>query len=194
MKVVIDPPYHPVKEKPYCCVPAVLQMILRRKQLDVPSQEEIGYQLGLIVPQELVSHFDRVRTGPEPVSGYGTQTSRPEFSVPRFLSRSGNRLDFSIVRVRTRAGLASELSEHLERGHDVAICYSSRTLFGDGDREHVSLIQEFDSESGEVVVVDPAIGGSRNTTLSTLFDALQSPDVGELGGLWVFSSPGLRTS
>ena len=50
MRIEIIPRYTPITEKPYCCVPAVLQMIQQRRGFDFASQDEIGYQLGLIVP------------------------------------------------------------------------------------------------------------------------------------------------
>lgn len=185
-----EPAYEPVTERPYCCVPAVLQMIQRRRKLEVLSQEETGYDLGLIVPQELRDSFTRVRTGPEPPSGFGTQTSRPEFSVAGFLARRGDPLEFSLVRVRSADELGRELTNRLERGDDVAICCSSRALFGDGDPEHLSLVQAFNPGSGEVIIVDPAICAPklRCTTLGVLFRALKSHETSSVGGLWVFTS------
>ena len=35
--------YEPITEKPSCCVPAVLQMVLKRRGLPCMTQDEIGW-------------------------------------------------------------------------------------------------------------------------------------------------------
>jgi len=69
MKISIIPKYNLKTEKEYCCVPAVLQMVQERRGLESSSQEEIGYQLGLIVPKEKAHLFSKVRTGRIPKTG-----------------------------------------------------------------------------------------------------------------------------
>ncbi|MCP4260688.1 MAG: hypothetical protein GY774_24660 [Planctomycetes bacterium] len=86
MKLEINPKYEPITEKKYCCVPAVLQMIQVRQGLINLSQDEIGSQLGLIVPPHPENLFERVRTGPE--AGCGTQTSKEEFSIANYFARN----------------------------------------------------------------------------------------------------------
>lgn len=190
MKIVAIPAYNPITEKDYCCVPAVLQMIQGRRGLGYDSQDEIGYQLGLIVPPELEQKFSKVRTGPAPQAGYGTQTPKEEFSIRNYFSRNSIPLDLIKPQPQTADELRSQLSASLQAGDDVIICYNSRLLFGDGDIEHVSLIQEFDTETGDMVVVDPAIEAPklRKTTLDGLFEALNVHDVSNSGGLWIVSA------
>ena len=65
-------------------------------------------------------------------------------------------------------------------------CRSSLAL-GAGDIEHVSLIQEFDTETLELVVVDPAIGAPK-TTIEKFFEAYNAHDVSNNGGLWIVSA------
>ena len=79
--------YKLIVEKPYCCVPATIQMILARRGLSYESQDDIGKQLGLIVPPDAVSEFSNVRTGPEPKAGYGTQISKDEFSIDKYFKQ-----------------------------------------------------------------------------------------------------------
>jgi hypothetical protein len=190
VKLTIIPAYEPITEKEYCCVPAVLQMIQGRRGLGYESQEEIGYQLGLIVPPEFERKFSKVRTGPEPQAGYGTQTSKEEFSIPSYFRRNGLPLKFTIIRPQTVSEFRHQLCASLQAAADVIICYNSHLLFGDGDVEHVSLIQEFDAESGDLVVVDPAIGVPklRKTTVDHLFKVINAHDVSNHGGLWTVSA------
>jgi hypothetical protein len=68
--------------------------------------------------------------------------------------------------------------------NDIIICYNSRLLFGDGDIEHISLIQEIDTENDELTIVGPAIGvpKTRRTKLSKLIHVLKSGETSRLGG------------
>lgn len=190
MQILVIPAYKPITEKDYCCVPAVLQMIQGRRGLRYNSQDEISYQLGLIVPQDLEQKFLKVRTGPKPQTGYGTQTSKEEFSIRNYFRRNSIPLKFIKLQLQTAGELHSRLSTSIQAGDDVIICYNSRLLFGDGDIEHVSLIQEFDTETGDLVVVDPAIGAPklRKTTIERLFETFNAHDVSNNGGLWIVSA------
>ncbi|MBA7694262.1 hypothetical protein ES703_102869 [subsurface metagenome] len=55
--VEVTPPYKRKVELPFCCVPAVLQMVFERRGINVPEQEDIGYELSLIVPEEITPQF-----------------------------------------------------------------------------------------------------------------------------------------
>jgi hypothetical protein len=187
--------YDPVTEKPYCCVPAVLQMIQARRNLPCMTQDEIGWELGLLVPPEIKSEFTKVRTGPMPITGYGTQTSKPEFSIEKYFDR--NHLPLSITKVfhSSLKELISTIKAALDQDNDVVLCFNSQRLFDDGDIEHVSLIEEFNEVSGAVTVVDPAIGAPkrRTTTLVRICETIKKHDVSVLGGFWIISERELNT-
>lgn len=181
--------YDPITEKPYCCVPAVLQMIQARRGLRSMSQDEIGWELGLIVPPEKKSEFTKVRTGSKPRAGYGTQTSKPEFSIERYFDHK--HLPLSITRVPPSSlnELISTIEAAFAQDNDIVLCFNSQLLFGDGDVEHVSLIEEFNKNSGRVTVVDPEIGSPKRriTMISEVFKTIQNHNVSEIGGLWIIS-------
>jgi hypothetical protein len=164
-------------------------MILTRRGLPCMSQGEIGWELGLLVPPEIKSAFTRVRTGPQPPAGYGTRISNPEFSIGNFFNR--NRLPLCIKRVSPSSfeELTATLQDALDREYDVVLCFNSRRLFGDGDREHVALIQSFNGAAGRVTMVDPAIGAPKHRTASIdkIFETIQAHDASTLGGLWLIS-------
>ncbi len=122
--------YDHITEKPYCCVPAVLQMIQVRRGLQSMSQDEIGWELDSIICTAL-DHDD-----------------------------------------------------------DIVLCLNSLHLFGDGDIEHVFLIEEYNGAIGQVTVVDPAIGGpmQRVTTVDRIFKTIKNHNVSVLGGLWIISA------
>lgn len=164
-------------------------MILAKRGLPVISQDEIGWELGLIVPAEMKSEFTKVRTGSRPRADYGTQISKPEFSIERFFDR--NRLPLSITRVSPSSPeeMISTIEAVLVQDNDIILCFNSLLLFGDGDIEHVSLIEGLKRDSGQVTVVDPAIGAPKRriTTIAEVFETIRNHDVSDIGGLWIVS-------
>jgi len=184
--VKIVPPYRRRVELPYCCVPAVLQMVFERRRMRVPEQEDIGYELGLVVPEEIAHRFLRVRTGPQPPSGWGTQVGLEEFSIQRYFDR--HRLSLRIVRYLATeiVDLGTFLADHLERGDNIVACFDRKHLLGRGDTEHVALVQAL--HRGSVVLVDPAEDSLDlyRVELARLAEALCARTTGQLG-LWVIS-------
>lgn len=181
--------YDPITEKPFCCVPAVLQMIQLRRGLRSMTQDEIGWELGLLVPPGMKCEFSKVRTGPEPLAGYGTQTSKSEFSIEKYFDR--NQLPLFIKRFSPSSlnEMITIIDVALAQDNDIVLCFNSQLLFGAGDTEHVSLIEEFNMAKGHVVVVDPAIGAPKRriTTIVEIFKTLQNHKVSKIGGLWIIS-------
>ncbi len=190
MKIETSPKYQIITEKEYCCVPAVLQMIQGRRGLNFKTQDQIGYELGLKVPPDLVHLFEKVRTGSEPLNGYGTQTSKDEFSIRKYFVRNNLPLKLTKVFPTSLHELSESLLSSLRNDADVIICYNSQSLFEDGDIEHVSLIQGFHLLKNEILVVDPAIGVPkiRKAQLERLLQAITKDSISGNCGLWIVSS------
>jgi hypothetical protein len=189
VKIRIAPRYNPKTEKPYCCVPAVLQMIQERRSLQFASQDEIGYQLGLIVPKEKTHLFSKVRTGRMSKTGWGTQISKKRYSINNYFVKNNLPLKLIICSSQDVGNAVDFVVENLLNDNDIIICYNSQLLFGDGDTEHVSLIQEFDTENDELTIMDPAIRipKIRKAKLSKLIQVLNRRETGRLGGFWIVS-------
>ncbi len=132
-------------------------MIFRRRDLLCPSQDEIAYELGLIVPEKIALQFSKVRTGPEPKAGYGTQTSKSEFSIESYFERNNVPLKRRLHKITSLVDLRETIINCLRADEDIIICYNSQELFGEGDIEHVSLVQSIDA-AGNLEIIDPAIG------------------------------------
>jgi hypothetical protein len=186
--------YDPITEKPYCCVPAVLHMILARRGLTCMSQDEIGWELGLLVPAEIKSTFTKVRTGPMPPAGYGTQTSKPEFSIENYFECNHLPLSISRVLPSSLKELISILEGALDRDNDGVLCFNSQRLFGDGDIEHVALIEAFNKTNGQVTLVDPAIGAPKRriAAIDDIFETMREHAVSALGEIWIISPSNKR--
>ena len=182
--------YDHITEKPHCCVPAVLQMIQARRGLSIMSQDEIGWELGLIVPAEVKSEFIKVRTGPKPPVGYGTQVSKPQFSIEKYFVR--NRLPLSIKRVSATSvsELRSIFVSALDKDDDTVLCLNSLYLFGEGDIEHVFLIEKYNESTGQVTIVDPAIGAPihRDNAVDSIFVTIKNHNASTISGIWIVSA------
>ncbi len=181
--------YRLIVEKPYCCVPATIQMILERRGLPYETQENIGEHLGLIVPPAVAPQFTSVRTGPEPPAGYGTQISKSEFSIEAYFDRQNIPVAIELIKPSNLEELESIINNAISNDIDMAICYDSIKLFNEGDKEHFSIVQSIDN-NGNLYIIDPAIGAPpmRKTTIKKLFEVLQSHNISKIGGIWLFSS------
>lgn len=189
MKISIIPKYNLKIEKEYCCVPAVIQMVQERRGLEFSSQEEIGYQPGLIIPKEKAHLFSKVRTGRIPKTSWGTQTSKKQYSINNYFIKNNLPLELTIYNVQEIKNVSKFVIQNLINDNDIIICYNSQFLFNDGDIEHVSLIQEIETENDKLTIVDPAIGipKDRKTKLSRLIRVLKSHEASMLIGFWIVS-------
>ena len=189
MKISTTPKYNPITEKEYCCVPAVLQMIQERRGLESASQDEIGYQLGLIVPLEKKHLFSKARTGRKPKAGWGTQTSKKKYSINNYFAKNNLPLRQTIFHIQEISNVTQFIIKKLLNNNDIVVCYNSQLLFNDGDIEHVSLIQEIDTETGILTIIDPAIGVPkiRKTRIPKLIKVLKSHKVNKSSGFWIVS-------
>ncbi len=164
-------------------------MIQERRGLPSMAQEEIGWELGLIVPHETKSAFRKVRTGPKPRSGYGTQTSKQRFSIERYFERQHLPLCIARVSPSSPEELISQIAAAFALDRDIVLCFDSRLLFGDGDIEHVCLVETFDKDRGQATVIDPAIGAPKRRIISIaeVYRAVQNHGAGRARGVWIIS-------
>jgi len=62
-------------------------MVLDRRKVKHGTQDEIGYELGLVVPNEIANEFKKIRTGKKPIAGYGTQVAKKQYSINHFFQK-----------------------------------------------------------------------------------------------------------
>jgi len=126
MKISIIPKYNLKTEKEYCCVPAVLQMVQERRGLEFSSQEEIGYQLGLIIPKEKAYLFSKVRISRIPKTGWGTQTSKKQYSINNYFIKNNLPLELTIYNVQEIKNVSEFVIQNFMNDNDIIIiCYNS---------------------------------------------------------------------
>ena len=179
------PPYRPVNQKPYCCVPACITMILERRKIKHGTQENIGYELGLVVPKVKAHLFTKVRTGKKPVAGYGTQVSKKEYSINRYFSKNNINLKEVYYPPEKVRDVRNFISENMKKGNDLIVCFNHRKLYGIGDYGHASLIHSISKDT--VTLIDPESGvpKRRRVNIRKLVAAMKYHGKKRRGGFWV---------
>ena len=77
--------YNPIKQRPYLCTAACIEMIFDRRNIEHDTQENIACSLGLIVPEEKSSLYACATvSNTRPKSGWGTQVQKDEYSINNY--------------------------------------------------------------------------------------------------------------
>lgn len=129
-------------------------MILARHGLHVPSQDEIGHALGVIVPPEEAANFDPVRVGVEPDGRYGTHLEKPEYDFDTIARALGWGVKMTCRppdTFKTPDSLTDYLAQAEEADKDIIICYDPSK---NGSGGHVNLFDRVIPEG--IRVIEPA--------------------------------------
>lgn len=185
--IPLDTRYVPFVQQPYCCVPACLQTILYKNGIPLLSQEQIGAELGLVVPLDMKHVFFNVEARKKPAanSGFGTRIQDPNFSLEALLSKSQWPFDLEIElsgKFSSQDEFISRLGELVEADNDVMICFQN-----DSGAGHVCVLDTIDDES--VRVIDPAATFPKWRTLShgDIFEHVKAHGDDNYGGLWILT-------
>ena len=187
MRISQKPPYKPIKQRPYCCVPACVSVILDRRGIKHNSQEEIGYELGLIIPKEKIHLFIKARIGRKPVAGYGTQVSKKKYSINNYFLKNKIKLKETYYFPEKIKDTRNFIIENLKSSNDLVVCFNNKKLYGNGDFGHVSLIQSINN--GVIILIDSekSVPDKRKVKLQKLVEAIKYHGKKKRGGFWVIS-------
>lgn len=168
--------YSPIVQKPFCCIPACLKMILERRNISYGSQEEIGNKLGLIVPKKVRHHFKNVNTTSSiPVLKCGTRvifSKKP--LINNFFEEEKIPLKEEYFKLKNIPDVKHFISENLMRRNDIIVFFHEKKLYGKGVAwGHASLIEAI--ENSTITLVDPKEGVPKRRQVS-LIDLSKSID------------------
>lgn len=175
--------YGPIKQMPYCCVPACISMVLGRRKIPHGTQEEAGYELGLVVPKGVAHLFKKVRAGKKPPAGYGTRVSKERYAINNFFQTHEIPLEenyFPAVEDPKRF-----IIKNLRKGNDILACFNRKKLLGKGNYGHVCIIEGV--SNGFVALIDPQDAKSKRVSLDKLVGAMGYHGTKKRGGFWVIS-------
>ncbi len=164
--------YKKIVQKKYCCVGACLEMVLNRHHIKNSGQEDIAYQLGLIVPYEDKDDYKKVRSGKMPIAGYGTQIQEEQYSINNFFKKN----KISLVEKYYYLTDYEEAKEFLYKynDYDILIIFHCGTLYDNpnADWGHMILFERI--ENDEVTILEN--GPKRDiekVTLEKLLDSIK---------------------
>jgi len=176
--------YKLIKQRRYCCVPAVLSMILDRRKIKHGTQENIGCELGLIVPKEKAHLFKKARTGKKPPAGYGVQISKNDCSINDYFIRHNIPLEEKFYPLEKIKNIKNFITENLKNDNDIIVCFNNKLLFGVGDCGHVSLIENINNEI--ITLNNPTRKKlNKKVKLQKLIKAIKYHGEKNRGGFWI---------
>ena len=180
----LNPKYKKIKQMPYCCVPACISMILDRHKIKHSSQEDIGYELGLVVPKNKKNLFKKTRTCKKPLAGYGTQVGKSKHSINNYFKNNKIPLKETYYGPKDIENVKLFIENNIKRGNDMVVCFNNKTLFGSGDFGHVCLVQEI--KDNIVTFVNPENNKVENKVeLYRLVEAMSKHGEKRRGGFWL---------
>lgn len=178
--------YKHIPQKPYCCVPTCIQMVLHRRRLPTLSQSVIAYDLGVILPPEHKHLLPKSHIGRKPKSGWGTRIDIKKYSLDSFFKKRKYPLKeifYSADKFLSVRGLGKFLSDNLKEGSDLLICFNHSLLYNkQGAWGHASLIESIKGNKATLRDPRPERKRARSVLLSKLFKALKNL---YHGGIWV---------
>lgn len=176
--------YEKIAQKPYCCTAACLEMILKRNGINDYEQEDIAYDLGLIVPPDYVDRFKRVRTGQKPIAGYGTQIQKEKYSVNNFFKKNNIPL---INEYHYITGI-KEAKKFLKDNdkNDILVCLHCATLYDAPHANWGHMVLYDHMEDDYFVLQDPADNHDiEKIKLDKVLEAIKVHGVKKAGGFWL---------
>lgn len=179
--------YKTITQKPYCCVPACISMVLDRRKIKHGSQEDIGYELGLIVPKEDAYLFAKVRTGRKPAAGYGTQVGKKKYSISKYFMKNKINLKETYYPPEKIKNAKKLILNLLKNNNDIIACFDNNHLYGIGDGGHVSLIESINGNIAVLVDPEKGVPKRRKVETSKLLTAIKKHGNKNRGGFWVIS-------
>lgn len=182
------PRYIALTQSPYCCVPTALLMILIRRGLPLLQVSEIGYELGLAIPEETRALYPEARIDVRPASGFGTEIQNPQYSLNAFFERHQYPVRETFFPCSPVPGV-SWLENLIAEDADIIACFNNAALFGgESDWGHVCLIDSVSDDS--VILIDSEVQKPKFRTVrfEKLCAAIDKHGEGNRGGFWVVRS------
>jgi len=161
-------------------------MILNRRKIKHTSQEEVGYDLGLIVPKKEAHFFTKVRISKKPVAGYGTQASKKKYSINHYFLKNKINLKEKYYPAEKIKNIKKFIKKNLKNDNDIVACFNNKILYGKGDYGHVSLIETINAETA--TLAEPQNAKRKRVILPKLIKAMIYHGRNKnRGGFWVIS-------
>ncbi len=163
--------YKIIKQKPYCCVGACLEMILNRRKITNNGQVEIACELGLIVPSSYKEIYPNALIGDKPSAGYGTQIQKEEYSINRFFKKNNIDLSMKYYFFTSVSKMKKFLLDNLD--NDILICLYGALLYDDLESSWGHMVLFDDLKDDIVILADAYKNRHLKMPISKLIEAIE---------------------
>jgi hypothetical protein len=151
------------------------------------SQEDIGYDLGLIVPKKYKKILPNARTGGRPPAGWGTQIGKKEYSLNRFFKKRKLPLKETYYPLSKIDDAKEWIKDQIKRESDIIVCFNYGKLYGGEGFGHVSILDSIKNDA--VTLIDPErnVPKYRKVKLKQLLNAIEFHGEKNRSGFWLVS-------
>ena len=181
--------YKHISQKPYCCVPACIQMILQRRKLPILLQTDIAYDLGIILSSQDRHLLPKSHKGQRPKAGWGTRINLKRYSLSTFFKKREYYLKEIFQSAKKFSSVMQFkkcLLEKIKEKNDLLICFNYPMLYHiKGSWGHASLIERVGDDKVILRDPNPKHKELREVLLNDLLVALKSH---HHGGIWLIKS------
>lgn len=180
--------YKHINQKRFCCVPVCIQMILKRHKIKSPTQEEIGKELGLIIPEGYKKIFPSIKTGKRPPAGYGTRVNMKKCSTNNFFKKYKIPLKETYFPLKRIENIKRFILENIKKSNDIIVCFNYKKLYNFGNEGgHVSIVNSFNKN--KISLIDPSkkFKKLRKVNLLDLVNSIRYHGENKRAGFWVIS-------
>lgn len=178
--------YKHISQKPYCCVPASISMILRRRGIKPPPQEEIAYELGVILPSDQKHLLPKSYSGKKPKAGFGTRINLKKYSLTSFFKKHNYPLKERYIpaeKLKTEKIFLDFLQKNIKERNDQLVCFNQGYLKGNKESwGHCAVVASVGESTITMCDPDPKQKRLRRVPKSKLYRAIKNH---YKGGIWV---------
>jgi len=188
-----DSKYVPLTQQRWCCVPTCIQIVMLRHQLPLVPAELIGYEMGLVVPEDNLKYFWNARTGERPPASYGTQIGKPEYGPNAVFKKLNIPLKMSwelINKFPTYTQFKAQLASYKQE-NDWLVCFDWGKLFAaDYQGGHVCVLDKVDLSKEEIRFVDPDYNSPKWKVISMqkIYDSMVFHGKDKSAGFWILEN------
>lgn len=160
-------------------------MILYKNGLPLLPQEQIGAELGLVVPPEAKEAFynAEVRDKPAVKSGYGTRIQDPAFSLDKLIEKQQWPFVFSVELASNftdEAAFIGRLKELVRADIDAMICLQNDHATG-----HICVLDIVDDATVRVMDPSQQYPKWRSMSHKDIFSRVKAHGDDNFGGIWI---------
>lgn len=181
--------YRSIHQMPFCCVPATLQWVLYRRNLDILNQEIIGLELGLRLPIKAKPFFvsQSIEYYPNDMKiSWGTQILKHKYSINKFFNKYKIPLTISHkYTFNNSKELETFIINNFNNNNDIILRWHTKIFDNKKGYGHFSVISEYNSSTKVVTIGDPNPLHYKKLLLNQVLETISRNNDNKQRGLYI---------